>query len=113
MNVLMVAAEAVPFAKGGGLGDVMGALPRALELLDVQTTIALPRYRAIDLEKYGFEPVPGHDIHRGVLPDSNIEVFLIGNDPYFDRPGIYFDVETGKDYSDQADRWIFFQRAVM
>ncbi len=109
----MVAAEAVPFAKAGGLGDVMGALPRALESLDVQTTIVLPRHRVIDLDKYGFEPVSGLDGHRSVLPDSSVEVFLIGNDYYFNRPGLYFDIDTGKDYWDQADRWIYFQRTVM
>jgi starch synthase len=109
----MVAAEAVPFAKAGGLGDVLGALPHALEKQGVRTTIAIPCYRGIELENFGFKPVPGHDVHRALVPDSSVEVLLIGNDRYFDRDGIYFDTETGKDYSDQADRWIFFQRAVM
>jgi len=113
LQVLMVAAEAVPFAKAGGLGDVLGALPRALESLGIRTTLAIPRYRAIDLEKFGFVPVPGSDVHHALVPDSAVEVFLIGNNHYFDRDGIYFDTETGKDYSDQANRWIFFQRAVM
>jgi starch synthase len=109
----MVAAEAVPFAKAGGLGDIIGALPRALETLGVATTIAIPRYRTIDIEKFGFRPIPGRDVHHAVLSGSCIEVFLIGNNQYFDRDGIYFDIATGKDYFDQADRWIFFQRAVM
>jgi starch synthase len=113
LKVLMVAGEAVPFAKVGGLGDVVGALPRALEKLGVEVTIVIPRYRSIDLSKFAFEPIPGHDVHRSLLPGSSIEVFLIGNDLYFDRDGIYFDVETGKDYPDQADRWISFQRATM
>jgi starch synthase len=109
----MVAGEAVPFAKVGGLGDVIGALPRALEKLNVEVTIAIPRYRAIDLDHFGFERVSGHDLHRARLPSSSIDVFLIGNDHYFDREGIYVDAHTGKDYPDQADRWISFQRAVM
>jgi starch synthase len=113
LQVLMVAAEAVPFAKAGGLGDVMGALPLALEKQGVRTTIVIPRYRGIDLEKFAFEPAAGRDAHHAVLPDSSVDVFLIGNDKYFDRDGIYFDLDTGKDYPDQADRWIFFQRAVM
>ena len=127
LNVLMVAGEAVPFAKVGGLADVIGALPRALENLGISVTIAIPRYRAIDLSRSGFQPYPvpagsqvqlgpevlSYDVHRTTLPDSSIEVFLIGNDRFFDRDGIYVDAETGKDYPDQADRWIFFQRAVM
>ncbi len=123
----MAAVEAVPFAKVGGLGDVLGALPVALEKLGVGVTVVLPRHRVIDLQRFGFEPyrAPGngrayvgfenvpYDVHRGKMPNSSIDVFLIGNDRFFDRPGIYFDPATGWDYGDQADRWIFFQRAVM
>src|SRR5437762_5333221 len=127
LRVLMVAAECAPFAKAGGLADVLGALPVALEKLGVSVTIAIPRYGVIDPQKFGFEffPSPGggrvslgfqsvsYDIHRGQLPGSSVEVFLIGNDLFFDRPGIYVDSKTGRDYPDQADRWIFFQRATM
>ena len=124
-RVLMVAAECVPYAKAGGLGDVLGALPAALEKLGVSCTIAIPRHRGIDLQKFGFEPVPGgggvslgfehlpYDVQRSKLPGSSVDVFLIGNNRFFDRPGIYYDTNTGHDYGDQADRWIFFQRAVM
>jgi starch synthase len=127
MHVVMVAGECVPFAKVGGLADVIGALPLALEKLGISVTIVMPRHREIDLAKFGFEryPVPGtglvplgfenlpYDVHRSRLPRSSVEVFLIGNDRFFDRPGIYVDPDTAKDYPDQADRWIFFQRAVM
>ena len=123
----MVAAECAPFAKAGGLADVLGALPVALEKLGVSVTIAIPRYGVIDPQKFGFEVFPSpdggrvslgfqsvsYDIHRGQLPGSSVEVFLIGNDLFFDRPGIYVDSTTGRDYPDQADRWIFFQRATM
>jgi len=123
----MIAGEAVPFAKVGGLGDVLGSLPLALEKLGVSVTVVIPRHRVIDLQKFGFEPcpVPGagraqlgfesipFDLHRGRMPNSSVDVFLIGNDRFFDRPGIYVDPATAKDYPDQADRWIFFQRAVM
>lgn len=123
----MVAAECVPFAKVGGLADVIGALPIALEKLGVSVTIVIPRHRVIDLANFGFEPfpVPGtglvpvgfenvpYDVHRSKLPGSSVDVFLLGNDRFFDRPGLYVDPANGKDYPDQADRWIFFQRAVM
>jgi starch synthase len=123
----MVAAECIPFAKVGGLGDVIGALPLALEKLGVDVTIVLPRHSTIDLEKFGFEPSappePGrasvgfesipYDVFHGKLPNSSVNIFLLGNDRFFDRPGIYVDPATGRDYADQADRWIFFQRAVM
>src|SRR5262249_33274071 len=116
-HVLMVAGECVPFAKVGGLGDVLGALPQALEKLGVSVTIAIPRHRVINLAKFGFErcPVPGtgtvplafenipYDVHRSRLPGSSVDVYLIGNDRFFDRPGVYVDPATAKDYPDQSD----------
>jgi starch synthase len=127
LRVLMVAAECVPFAKVGGLADVLGALPLALEKLGVSVSVVIPRHRVIDLHKFGFEPFPlpgdgrvplafesiPYDVHRGKLPGSSVDVFLIGNDRFFDRHGIYVDPDTGRDYPDQARRWIFFQRATM
>src|SRR6185295_1413056 len=101
VHVLMIAVEAVPFAKVGGLGDVLGALPLALEKLGVGVTVVIPRHRVIDLNKFGFEPYPApgngiawvgfenvpYDVHRGKIPNSSVDVFLIGNDRLFDRPG--------------------------
>ena len=47
MRVLMVGSEAVPFAKTGGLADVVGALPRALARLGHEVDVVMPRYRGI------------------------------------------------------------------
>src|SRR6185295_4026811 len=96
MQIVMLAGEAVPFAKVGGLADVLGALPPELEKLGLTVSIVIPRYRSIDLAKFGFEKMPGFeafsfDVHRSVLPESNVSVFLIGNDQYFGRDGIYVD----------------------
>jgi starch synthase len=126
-RVVMVAAECVPFAKAGGLGDVIGALPVELAKLGVDVTVLLPRYRSVDLQKFAFQSYPRradtrvplgwellpYDVHTGVIPGSSVKVFLIGNDRFFDRDGIYVDPSTSKDFPDQADRWIFFNRAVM
>src|SRR5262245_14851678 len=114
LHVVMVAAEAVPFAKVGGLGDVIGALPAALEKLGVSVTVVLPRHSVINLQKFGFEPCPApnggrvpvgfesipYDVHRAKLPGTSVDVFLLGNDRFFDRPAIYVDPDTGKDYPD-------------
>ncbi len=53
MRVLMVASEAVPFAKTGGLADVLGALPRALVRLGHEVDVVMPRYRGIEAEPIG------------------------------------------------------------
>jgi starch synthase len=113
----MAAAECVPFAKVGGLGDVIGALPLALKKLGVHVTVVIPRHQVIDRNKFGFEscPVPGngkvsvgfetisYDVQHARLPDSSIDVFLLGNDRFFNRPGIYVDPQTGKDYPGRND----------
>src|SRR5947199_3614086 len=98
LHVIMVAAECVPYAKVGGLADVMGALPPALERLGISVTAVIPRHRAIDLARFGFESCasPGdgrvtvgiesvpYDVHRSIMPNSSVEVVLIGNDRFFD-----------------------------
>ena len=127
LRVVMVAAECLPFAQAGGLGDVLGALPAELEKRGVDVSVVIPRYRAIDLRKFGFQPyaIPRetaihlgweemfYDVHVGTLPGSSVKVFLLGNDRFFDRDGIYVDPNTGRDYADQSDRWIFFNRAAI
>ena len=47
MNVAVIASEAVPFAKTGGLADVAGALPRALENRGIAVGLFLPCYRRV------------------------------------------------------------------
>ena len=47
MKVLIVASEAHPFIKTGGLGDVMGALPEALKKLGIDVRVVIPKYRDI------------------------------------------------------------------
>ena len=118
MRVVMIAGEAAPYAKIGGLADVLGALPPQLEKLGAAVSVIIPRYRSIDLKGFGFHPYPvsealNFDVQTSVLPQSSVRVFLIGIPHFFDREGIYTDSATGLDYTDQADRWIAFQRAAL
>ena len=57
LKVLMLSAEVAPFAKTGGLGDVAGALPKALAAMGHDVRVAMPAYRA--QERAGFPAVPG------------------------------------------------------
>ena len=122
MRVLQVASEATPFAKTGGLADVMGGLPRALAHLGCDVTLVLPAYREVfakglPLEETGLAfdvPVgtrllPAR-ILRCRLPESPVEVLLVANDDCFDRPELYGGAD---DYGDNAERFIFFSRAVL
>src|SRR5579862_4958475 len=49
MKVLMVATEAAPYAKTGGLADVVGSLPKALRAIGVAVAVVIPRYRGVEL----------------------------------------------------------------
>ena len=118
-----VASEAVPFAKTGGLGDVIGALPRAIEREGHTASVFLPAYRCalaaglpvtptgITLQiSVGTQKVEG-TVLESVLPGSGVKVYLIDQPRYFDRVGLYG--SSGKDFDDNCERFIFFNRAVL
>jgi len=122
MRVLQVASEATPFAKTGGLADVAGSLPDALARLGCDVTLMIPAYQEVFTKGLSIEPsgisfdvpigtrqVPAR-IFRCVPPGSRVEVLLVANDDFFDRPTLYGGSE---DYPDNAERFIFFTRAVM
>jgi starch synthase len=121
MKILVVASEAAPFAKTGGLADVVGSLPRALRQLGHDVRVILPCYQAI--EEQGFSLRKGRKsvevvidgvAHKGLLRQSTVDgvtVYFIENREFFQRSGLYGD-GTG-DYPDNALRFGFFCRAVL
>jgi starch synthase len=123
MNVVFVASEAVPFAKTGGLADVAGALPRALEAQGHFPTLFIPCHRHArsagpELADTGLTlkvPVGAKRVEASVqksrLPQSDVTVYLIDQPRYFDRDGIYG--AAGTDYEDNCERFVFFNRAVL
>jgi starch synthase len=102
MKILLAASEVVPFAKTGGLADVAGALPLALEDLGQEVIIALPGYKAIKKLKNG---ISYSSIGR------DIKVYFIKNDKYFDRDGLYGD-KTG-DFKDNLERFSYYCRKTL
>ncbi|MGC9314262.1 MAG: glycogen synthase, partial [bacterium] len=125
MKVLLVTAEAYPFAKVGGLADVAGSLPEPLHGLNVDVRVILPLYDAIDREKFdirycGVEvevPMGGKTVNgklwSSLFPGSDIPVYFIECDEYYGRPGIYTDPATGEAYPDDGERFVFFSKAVL
>ena len=123
MKILFATAEAVPFAKTGGLADVAGALPKAVEALGHRAAVIMPFYRKVwdsdqhieDTGRRILVPVGGHrvtaEIYESRLPDSDVPVYLIRRDYYFDREGLY--QQDGKDYDDNCERFVFFCRGVI
>ncbi len=122
MRVLMAASEAVPLAKTGGLADVIGALPAVLTTLGVEVSVVLPAYRAIDRDKFLLRPtgwsvrvpISSRTIEAAVLTTelpSGVRIYLPRADAYFDRDGLYG--TPAGDFSDNAERFAFFARAVL
>ena len=119
LRVCVCTPEAVPFAKTGGLADVAGALPPALAEMGCDVRLVLPGYRAIDRGRFGFRALGGAPVSLGAertavrffegrLPGGHVPVYLIGNDPGFDREGLYG--EGGRDYPDNLERFTVFCR---
>ena len=118
LKILMMSAEMVPFAKTGGLADVVGTLPKALRAAGCEVRVIIPRYGRIDLERFDLKPVlepyqiliDNIDAQVNLLSttisatDCEVPVYLVDNQHYFERDGLYM-------YEDDADRFIFFCRA--
>src|SRR5689334_691461 len=114
MNIVMVAAEAVPLVKVGGLADVLGALPPELVRRDHRLTLVLPGYRRIDRARFGFKAAGAMKVSFGdrVITTGiarsrradGVETVLLES-PFFDRDGIYDDPATGESYPDTGERF--------
>src|SRR5436190_13677774 len=116
MRILMVASEAVPFAKTGGLADVLGSLPRALARLGHQVDLVMPYYRGISAG----DPVGRlrvqlvgevTDVAVYAVAEQGVRTLFIDHPAYFDRDYLYG--TGGHDYPDNPDRFTFLARAAL
>ena len=116
MRILMVASEALPFAKTGGLGDVLAALPHALAQLGHHVDVVIPRYRGVGAGT----PVGRITVPLGPLVSTaemftitieGVRVVLIDHPGYFDRENLYG--ADGADYVDNAERFAFLSRGAL
>ena len=115
LKVLIVAGESAPFIKSGGLGDVVGSLPKALRAKGVDVRVVIPRHRAIKNETmYGVEFVGEFDVHlqwrkqpaKVLVKKGDVPVYFIENDYYFGRGGLYGYNDDEPDNSGQdSGRW--------
>ncbi|MDD5128287.1 MAG: glycogen synthase GlgA [Candidatus Omnitrophica bacterium] len=109
MKIAMIASEVVPFAKTGGLADVVGALPLVLEDCGQEVIVIMPRYKCIKEGKFKTSRV-FKDVSCAVI-GNNIKVFFLENDLYFNREGLY--VDKNGDYQDNLERFAFFCRRAL
>jgi starch synthase len=116
-SVLLIGSECVPFAKTGGLADVLGALPAALARLGWSVTVALPRYRGVDagslVDRFSLT-LGGVTSEIGIFEtrlDDGPRVMLVDCPALYDRDSLYGD--GGADYPDNPRRFAVLVRAVL
>lgn len=116
MKVLFVAAEAYPFIKTGGLGDVAYALPKALRKMGIDARVIIPKYSSIPSSfRNCMESVASFTVSVGWrekycglqnLTYDEIPYYFIDNQDYFERPEIYGCYDDG-------ERFSFFSKAII
>jgi starch synthase len=120
MHIVFAASECVPFAKTGGLADVLGALPAAVAALGHDVTVYLPLYKQTQLENpvtvIPSITVPFDDQYRfcAVIDGgkrSGVQFYFIEYSPMFERDALY-GTPIG-DYPDNAERFALYCRAVI
>jgi len=116
MKILFVASECSPFAKVGGLADVVGSLPKYLLKLGVDVRIVIPKYEMIGEKKYNLKLISSFYLKRekikiwqSFLPENNVILYLLENKKYLSSGEIYLPAE---DFN-SLKRFLFFSQAVL
>lgn len=121
MKIMIVASEAAPFIKTGGLADVVGSLPIYLNKYDdIEAFVVLPKYRDINFHGCQLEKIlPMMCVHMGFGEEwcsvfkttyNGVAFYFIEHHHFFSREGLYHD-NLFNDYQDNAWRFGFFSRA--
>jgi starch synthase len=122
MNILMIASECEPYAKTGGLADVVGALPSALQKAGHQVAVVIPKYASIDVRKFNIKPFHSPmgvwmgnmeewcSVHR--TEKQEVPIYLVESNKFFNRYGLYHDGDFN-DYQDNPRRFGFLTRAAL
>ena len=116
LNVLFAASEAYPFMKTGGLGDVAGSLPKALQNDGVEVRVIVPKYRDIPQEYKDqmehvcdfYMPLGWRNVFCGIekITYQGVIYYFVDNEYYFNRGGAY-------GYFDDGERIAFFSKAIV
>ncbi len=122
LRVLFVSSECTPFAKTGGLGDMVAGLAKALRRMGHDVRILIPLYALVDRAKHRLKPVGPTCVHMGAgvenwagiyeaKMDGEVPVRFLDFGSYFGRPGIYD--APGGHYMDNAYRFGMLSKAAL
>jgi starch synthase len=122
MRILLASSEVFPYSKSGGLADMVGALAKFLARAGHQVGVVTPLYRGIRESFPGIRPLDwkldfpmgNHRAEGNVCIEEVLggpTIYFIDHPFFFERPGLYG--ESGADYFDNAERFIFFSKAVV
>ena len=114
MKILFCASECAPFAKTGGLADVMGALPKALKEKNCDARVIMPYYKKIkekniaEYKGYAYVKIAERMEYVGLFHTvhEEIDFYFIDSDRYFNRDGLY-------GYGDDGERFAYFDFAIL
>ena len=120
MKIAFLAAECVPYAKTGGLADVVGALPQVLRRMGHDVIVVMPKYGSINTQRYPMRPfLAPMGVWMGnaeewcaihTADNDGVPVYFVEAGKYFDRHGLYHDAAFN-DYLDNPRRFGFLTRA--
>jgi starch synthase len=125
VHIVFAASECTPFAKTGGLADVVGALPPELVRLGHNVTVYLPLYKSVRPflpEEMAFAarsitiPFPYYNRFAGIVDGGlreGVQYYFVDCPELFDRDGFYGPKNGAGDYGDNAERFGLFCRAVL
>jgi starch synthase len=122
LKILFIASEAVPFAKTGGLADVIGALPAALRRQGAEVRVVLPLYRTVREGPFQMRPVSGRlpiplgrqrlsVAIRESTTEEGVKAYFIEREDLYERPNLYGN--AWGDYYDNLERFALFCHAAL
>ena len=126
LKILFVSSEVSPFAKTDRTARIAEELPKVYKEMEQDIRIITPQYRQINERKYVLREVlrlkdievkVGSDIltidvKSAFIPDTSVQVYFVGYEPYFFRQGMYENRETGEDFSDNDKRFLLFNLGI-
>lgn len=123
IQVLHISAECYPAAKTGGLGDVVGSLPKYMTQAGVLSAAVIPKYALKWIHnrdwvtvyhgaiRSDWRTIP-FTVQQQASSTLGFPLFVVDIPGLYDRPGIYNDPD-GTPYGDEVERYLVFQQAVL